>query len=136
MDIRTLARAALASLCIGAAAAAAAAAQGEARTDGSAAAGELHLELIRHDQDILPDREHAGFGALLYSPKGELVLHAGDTTWLYTTGLFEAPSGGRRDWYGKWISHVREFNIKTLASGDKKIALRLADADQWAVITT
>src|SRR5579862_1093420 len=128
MNIWTLARPALTAICI----AAAAAAHGEAKT-GAAAAGDLHLELIRHDQNILPDREHAGFGALLYSPKGELVLHAGDTTWLYTTGLFEAPTGGRRDWYGKWISHVREFNIKTLASGDKKIALGLADAAQWAV---
>jgi hypothetical protein len=80
MNIRPFARTALAGICIGAAAAAA---HGEARTDGAAAAGEVHLELIRHDQNILPDREHAGFGALLYSAKGELVLHAGDTTWLY-----------------------------------------------------
>ena len=129
MNIRLLACRTVAGICIGAAAAA----HGEAKTDG-AAAGEVHLELIRHDQNILPDREHAGFGALLYSAKGDLVLHAGDKTWLYTTGLYAAPAGGRRDWYGKWISHVREFNVKTLASGEKKIALGLADTDQWAVI--
>jgi hypothetical protein len=83
---------------------------------------------------VLPDREHAGFGSLLYDEKGELVLHDGNKTWLYTTGLFEAPTGGRRDWYGKWISYVREFDVGTLASGKRKIALGLADADRWAVI--
>jgi hypothetical protein len=51
-----------------------------------------------------------------------------------TTGLFEAPTGGQRDWYGKWISYVREFDIKSLRSGESKIALGLADADRRAVI--
>jgi hypothetical protein len=97
-------------------------------------ASDLHLARIRHEQNVLPDREHAGFGALLYGAKGELVLHDGNKTWLYTTGLFEAPTGGQRDWYGKWISHVREFDSKTLAAGEKKIALGLSGADQWAVI--
>jgi len=83
---------------------------------------------------LLPDREHAGFGSLLYDEKGELVLHDGNKTWLYTTGLSEAATRGQRDWYGKWISYVREFNVKALVSGKRKIALGLADADRWAVI--
>jgi hypothetical protein len=96
--------------------------------------GNVRLERIRFNPMLLPDREHAGFGSLLYDEKGELVLHDGNKTWLYTTGLFEPPTGGQRDWYGKWISYVREFNVKTLASGESKIALGLADADRWAVI--
>jgi hypothetical protein len=96
--------------------------------------GNVRLERILHNQMVLPDREHAGFGSLLYDKKGELVLHDGDKTWLYTTGLFEAPTGGQRDWYGKWISYVREFNVKTFVSGESKIALGLAGTDRWAVI--
>lgn len=111
-----------------------AAAQTDKKPENTAVVGDVRLERIHHDQNLLPDREHAGFSSLLYSGKGELVLHDGDKTWLYTTGLFEAPTGGQRDWYGKWISHVREFNVKTLVSGEKKVVLGLADADQWAVI--
>jgi hypothetical protein len=96
--------------------------------------GNLRLERIHHDQMLLPDRGHAGFGSLLYDARGELVLHDGNKTWLYSTGLFEAPTGGKRDWYGKWISYVREFDVKTLASGNSKIVLGLADDDRWAVI--
>ena len=96
--------------------------------------GSVRLQRLHHDQSVLPDREHAGFGSLLYDEKGELVLHDGNKTWLYTTGLFEAPTGGQRDWYGKWISYVREFDIGTLVSGKRKIVLGLADADRWAVI--
>jgi hypothetical protein len=96
--------------------------------------GSVRLQRLHHDQRVLPDREHAGFGSLLYDEKGELVLHDGNKTWLYTTGLFEAPTGGRRDWYGKWISYVREFDVGTLVSGKRKIVLGLADADRWAVI--
>jgi hypothetical protein len=97
-------------------------------------AGNVRLERIHHDQVLLPIREHAGFGSLLYDGAGELVLHDGNKTWLYTTGLFEAPTGGQRDWYGKWISYVREFDVRTLVSGKGKIVLGLADADRWAVI--
>jgi hypothetical protein len=82
----------------------------------------------------LPDRGQAGFGALLYDGKGGLVLHDGHKTWLYTTGLAEPAPGGQRDWYGKWISYVREFDIKTLVSGPSKIALGLSGSDRWAVI--
>lgn len=83
-----------------------------------------------HSQNLVPDRGHAGFSALLYDAKGELVLHDGNKTWLYTTSLFEAPTGGQRDWYGKWISDVRELNIETLVSSEKKVALGLAPGDQ------
>src|ERR1700722_10232707 len=96
--------------------------------------GNVRLERIRHISTLLPDQEHVGFGSLLYDKNGELVLHDGSKTWLYTTGLFEAPTGAQRDWYGKWISYVREFDVKTLVSGERKIALGLADADRWAVI--
>jgi hypothetical protein len=96
--------------------------------------GNVRLERIHHNQMLLPDHGHAGFGSLLYDGKGELVLHDGNKTWLYTTGLFEAPTGGRRDWYGKWISYVREFDVKSLVSGKPKMVLGLADADRWAVI--
>jgi hypothetical protein len=98
------------------------------------AIGNVHLQRVHIDENLLPDREHAGFGSLLYDSDGKIVLHDGDKTWLYTTGLFEAPTGGDRDWYGKWISHVREFNTRTLVSGEKKIVLGLASGDQWAVI--
>jgi hypothetical protein len=98
------------------------------------AIGGVHLQRVHNDENLLPDREHAGFGSLLYDSAGEIVLHEGDKTWLYTTGLFEAPTGGERDWYGKWVSHVREFNTRSLVSGEKKLALGLAEGDQWAVI--
>lgn len=108
-----------------------------AQTEGEPEAtrlGSVGLQRVHHDGNLLPDREHAGFSALLYDAEGELVLHDGDKTWLYTTGLFEAPTGGQRDWYGKWVSHVREFNAKTLVSGEKQVALGLSGDDQWAVI--
>lgn len=96
--------------------------------------GTVQLRRIHHDENLLPDREHAGFSSLLYDADGKLVLHDGSKTWLYTTGLFEAPTGGQRDWYGKWVSHVREFNTSSLVSGEKKLVLGLADDEQWAVI--
>jgi hypothetical protein len=108
-------------------------AAGAGNPNSTTIVGNVRLERIHHDAMLLPDR-HAGFGSLLYDEKGELVLHDGNKTWLYSTGLFEAPTGGQRDWYGKWISYVREFNVKTLVSGESKIALGLADADRWAVI--
>jgi len=101
---------------------------------GVAIVGDVRLERLRHNSMLLPGPEHAGFGSLLYDENGELVLHDGNKTWLYTAGLFEPPTGGRRDWYGKWISYVREFDVKTLVSGTSEIALGLADADRWAVI--
>jgi hypothetical protein len=94
----------------------------------------VRLERIHFDENLLPDLGHAGFGALLYDGTGELVLHDGDKTWLYTTGLAEPAPGGQRDWYGKWISYVREFDVKSLVSGPSKIALGLSGADRWAVI--
>jgi hypothetical protein len=103
-------------------------------TTSVAIVGNVRLERIHHNTMLLPDHEHAGFGSLLYDENGELVLHDGNKTWLYTSGLFEHPTGGQRDWYGKWISYVREFNVKTLVSGESKIALGLADVDRWAVI--
>jgi len=113
---------------------AAAAVPGAANPASTTTVGNVRLERILHDEMLLQDRQHAGFGSLLYDEKGELVLHDGSKTWLYTTGLFEAPTGGQRDWYGKWISYVREFDVKTLVSGESKIALGLAGADRWAVI--
>jgi hypothetical protein len=103
-------------------------------TNSHVIVGSLRLERIRHNSTLLPDHQHAGFGSLLYDENGELVLHDGQKTWLYTTGLFESPTSGRRDWYGKWASYVREFDVKTLVSGASKIALGLADTDRWAVI--
>ena len=97
--------------------------------------GPVELTQVHHDENLLPDRGHSGFGALLYDAEGQLVME-GDRTWLYTTGLFEAPEPGRRDWYGKWVSHVRDFDPRTLASGDRKVTLGLSDDDQWAVIHT
>jgi hypothetical protein len=85
-------------------------------------------------QNILPDSGHSGFGSLLYDAHGELVLHGRGKTWLYTTALFEAATGGQRDWYGKWVTDVREFDIKSLRSGPKKLALGLAGEDRWAVV--
>ena len=96
--------------------------------------GKVRLQRLYHNQALLPEPEHAGFGSLLYDEKGDLVLHDGNKTWLYTTGLFEAPTGGQRDWYGKWISYVREFDVGTLVSGKRRIVLGLADTDRWAVI--
>ena len=129
-----LRRGAIAFVGVSIVAAGPAAAQSDDKASTGTAVGSVRLERVHHNQNLLPDREHAGFGSLLYDKKGELVLHDGDKTWLYTTGLFEAPTGGQRDWYGKWISHVREFNVRTLVSGEKTIALGLAEGDQWAVI--
>src|ERR1700734_979947 len=109
-------------------------AESKGTTASVALPGDVRLERIHHDSMLLRDHEHAAFGSLLYDENGELVLHDGNKTWLYTSGLFEPPTGGQRDWYGKWISYVREFNVKTLVSGASKIALGLADADRWAVI--
>jgi hypothetical protein len=94
----------------------------------------VHLERIRFEQNLLPDRGDAGFGALLYGARGTVVMHAGHKTWLYTTGLSSPPPPGRRNWYGKWISYVRELDLDTLASGPSKIALDLGGKDRWAVI--
>jgi len=96
--------------------------------------GGTTFKRVHHDENLLPDRGHSGFGSLLFDTNGKLVMEADDTTWLYTTGLFEAPTGGQRDWYGKWVSHVRKFNPKTWVSGEKQWALGLAAGDQWAVI--
>jgi hypothetical protein len=93
-----------------------------------------YLTRIHHKQNILPDRGNSGFGSLLYDERGELVVHGHDKTWLYTTALFEGATGGRRDWYGKWISYVREFDLKSLRVGRKKLALGLAGEERWAVI--
>jgi hypothetical protein len=96
--------------------------------------GEVRLERTRHEPNLLPDVEHAGFGALLYDAQGKLVVHEGSKTWLYSNGLFEAPTDGRRDWYGKWVTHVREFDVGTFVTGRKTLALGLEGSDQWAVI--
>jgi hypothetical protein len=111
-----------------------ASARAETSVESVKVVGSVRLARIHHDSMLLPDRQNAGFGSLLYDQKGELVLHDGTKTWMYTTGLFEAPTGGQRDWYGKWISYAREFDVKTLRSGKSKIVLGLADADRWAVI--
>ena len=105
-----------------------------APTFAAADTGVLKLQRIQYQSNLLPDPGHAGFGSLLFNAGGELVLHDGNKTWLYTTALFEAPTGPRRDWYGKWVSEVREFNVETLSAGDKHLALGLAAGDQWAVI--
>jgi hypothetical protein len=94
----------------------------------------VQLTRLRHEQNILPDREHSGFGSLLYDQHGDLVLHDGHKTWLYTTALFEAPGGGRRDWYGKWVSYAREFDINTHVASGKSLALGLTGEDRWAII--
>jgi hypothetical protein len=96
--------------------------------------GETTLKRIHHDENLLPDQGHAGFGSLLFDVDGNLVREENGLAWLYTTGLFEAPTGGKRDWYGKWISHVRTFNPKTLVTGEKRWALGLAEGEGWAVI--
>ncbi len=96
--------------------------------------GETTLKRIHHDENLLPDQGHSGFSSLLFDVDGNLVREDNGQAWLYTTGLFEAPTGGKRDWYGKWVSHVRTFNPKTLVSGEKKWALGLADGEGWAVI--
>ncbi len=95
--------------------------------------GNIELELIHFDESLVPDQNHAGFCALLFDTDGKLVVENGQT-WLYTTGLYEEPVEGLRDWYGKWISHARSFNPETLVSGEKKLALGLAPGDRWAVI--
>jgi hypothetical protein len=109
-----------------------AATRGDAR-DVDIVAG-VHLTRIDHQQNILSDPGHSGFGSLLYDQRGELVLHHGSKTWLYTTALSEPDSGGRRDWYGKWISYVREFDVNTHVAGRKTMALGLAGEDRWAII--
>ncbi len=118
------------SLCLLFSAGAAYAANDEPET---IAVGDIKLQLIHHDESLVPDRGHAGFCALLFDTDGRLALEDG-RTWLYTTGLFEAPIEGLRDWYGKWVSHARTFNPESLVSGEKELALGLAPADQWAVI--
>lgn len=97
--------------------------------------GSTKLTQIHHNQNVLPDRGHSGFGALLYDADGRLVVD-GNRTWLYTAGLFEAPEPGRRDWYGKWVGHVREFDPHTFESSEPKVALGLYGEDKWAVIHT
>jgi len=97
--------------------------------------GPVELTQVHHDENLLPDRNHSGFGALLYDADGRLVMD-GDRTWLYTTGLFEAPEPGKRPWYGKWVSHVRAFDPQSFVSGEPKLALGLSGEDQWAVIHT
>jgi len=97
--------------------------------------GTAELTQIHHDQNLLPDAGHSGFGALLYDADGRLVMD-GDRTWLYTSSLFEAPEPGKRDWYGRWVSNVRDFDPSTFVTGEPKLALGLNGDDQWAVIHT
>jgi hypothetical protein len=123
-----------APICIAGAILLAASATAAEKPKTAAIVANMRLERIHHESMLLADSQHAGFGSLLYDQNGELVLHGDNKTWLYTTGLFEAPAGGERDWYGKWISYAREFNVQTLVSGDSKVVLGLADADRWAVI--
>jgi hypothetical protein len=106
----------------------------DSATAGIGTIADLQLFRIQHRQNILPDHLNSGFGSLLYDEHGELVLHNGRKTWLYTTTLSEAPRDGKRDWYGKWVSYVREFDIETYESGPPKVTLGLADGDRWAVI--
>jgi hypothetical protein len=96
--------------------------------------GDVQLKRIHHDENLLPDVGHAGFGSLLIDSNGKVAMHDGNKTWLYTTGLFESPTGEQRDWYGKWVSHVREFDTKTLVSTEKHVALGLYGDETWAVI--
>ncbi|HEX3848670.1 MAG TPA: hypothetical protein VHV81_14900, partial [Steroidobacteraceae bacterium] len=92
------------------------------------------LSRLSHEQNLLPEQQNSAFGSLLYDARGRLVLHDRDKTWLYTSAVLEPPAGGKRDWYGKWISHVREFDVRTFASGDKRIALSVSAAERWAII--
>jgi hypothetical protein len=92
------------------------------------------LVRLSHEQSLLPEKENSAFGSLLYDARGRLVLHDGDKTWLYTAAVLEAPTDGTRDWYGKWVSHVREFNVRNFASGDKSVALSVSGAERWAII--
>lgn len=96
--------------------------------------GNVQLQRIHHDENLLPDVGHAGFGSLLIDSHGKVAMHDGKKTWLYTTGLFESPTGGQRDWYGKWVSHVREFDTQTLVTTEKQVALGLSGKETWAVI--
>jgi hypothetical protein len=96
--------------------------------------GSVPLRRVFHKQNLLADTDHSAFGALLYDVHGHLVLHDGSRTWLYTTSLFQSATGGQRDWYGKWISDVREFDARSLVAGPKRVALGLAQGEQWAVI--
>ncbi len=98
------------------------------------APGSAYLTRVRHEQNVLPDQDGAGFGSLLYDEYGALVLHGDHKTWLYTTGLYERAPGGRRDWYGKWVSYVREFDVGTHVSGPKTVTLGLSGTQRWAVI--
>jgi hypothetical protein len=94
----------------------------------------VRLERILFEQNLLPDEENSGFGALLYGADGTVAMHAGHKAWLYTTGLSSPPPRGRRNWYGKWISYVRELDLRTLASGPSRVALDLSGEDRWAVV--
>jgi hypothetical protein len=96
--------------------------------------GNVRIERVRHEQRLLADGGHAGFGSLLYDARGHLVLHDRNKTWLYTVATVESLTDGRSDWYGKWITHVREFDVETLTCGEKRIALGLAYAEKWAII--
>jgi hypothetical protein len=96
--------------------------------------GNVQLKRIHFDENLLPDVGHAGFSSLLIGSDGKVAMHDGSKTWLYTTGLFESPTGEQRDWYGKWVSHVREFDTKTLVTTEKQVALGLSGKETWAVI--
>lgn len=91
------------------------------------AIGDAELQRIYHDERVLPDKGHAGFGSLLFDTDGRLVLHDGTKTWLYTT----APMGETE---GDWVSHAREFDVESFVSGEREEVLGLAEGDKWAVI--
>ena len=94
----------------------------------------VRLERVHFNQSLLPAEDQAGFGTLLFDVSGKLVLHERSKTWLFTTGLAEPAPAGKRNWYGQWISHVREFDVRTLAAGPRKVALRVSGGDRWSVI--
>lgn len=85
--------------------------------------GSTRLQRVYHNSNLIPNETNAAFGNLLWDPEGNLVLHDRTKTWLYTsTNIGD-----------NWVSDVREFDTKTLATGPKTSAMGVVTGDLWTV---
>ena len=81
--------------------------------------GDVKLEQVYHTDQLTGTNDH--FGSLLFDSDGHLAKHGGNKTWLFTGAKI-----------GQWISFVREFDLDTLRSSERKLILPVYKNDRWA----
>jgi hypothetical protein len=87
--------------------------------------GAVSFELQSHIEDLCGDPGNTGFGSLVFDTDGRLLTHSGTRTWLYTVG---------HDADGRWMSMVRELDLRTLECSRPVPVLHPEAGSRWAVI--